>query len=84
MALGSPNEAALFRIESRGFSCKLRSTSSMLSGVLEDRLGPGRGVFKAEALARNLCTQERIKFTLGPSLIRRIPKREQNCRRVIT
>lgn len=66
-ALGSPNEVALFRIESRLFSRKLRSTRSMFAGVIEDRLGPDRGSFFAEAVARNLFTQERIKFTLGLS-----------------
>ena len=69
-SLGSPSEAALFRIESRGFSRKLLSTSSMFSGVFEDRLGPGRRTFTDEAVARNHCTHERTKFPLGPSRIR--------------
>ncbi len=56
----------------------------MFSEVFEDRQGPDRGTLIAEAVVRNLSTQERITFTLGSSSMRLITNFEQNFRRAIT
>lgn len=80
IVFGSPWAAALLRTDCRGLSRKLFATNSMLSSVLDVRLGPS-GLFSAELVVLNFRNQNRIKSSPGPSRNHWMLYRKLNLRR---